>query len=560
MYKPTLFLLSLLSMLASCKTIPTNGINATKETTDIIKPEIKVALSTEKLIENELKKARTSALSGDIETAEKIIYWFQKEVLSNYKTETHNRIIEEIHKLLAPYVITEYKKNPEKWSGEGHLKHINTYYAHHFNPINREFYVQNIIKLAVNVIDEFKGYEKKYENKNKFSFNLVKATYLKEVFADFIKVEGERELSVLYKLGQEFHENLASRPDTTELLKLIHLRISWYVFHGDHIELPDYKSFRSNKLNMAVTSNNRDCGSYLTSFGDKLLFENNKDIGIHIKLTKCGKVKLGGFGYRTRDKIKKTKWEKYKEKVPVYSTSTSYETNETSGFIPDMGQTSRCLEIRNNRCVSSYTTATNPGAGISRTFLTPKYETSITGYRTVTKYKPVVYEESVYRYSPFTTTQYNVIRGDVTLKVAGKTYTSSLRYNDISSSASETAVNKQIRVLTKKAGEEVTDFNKQYAYTKQYHKLLIQLEKTKESIKRESIIAEMHFLYALINDKSKLGKIPNDVFKDKYDVAVFLFKALDPKTKEVERHFYIKGTRLLYDGSYKKHKVNFELN
>ena len=119
------------------------------------------------LIENELKKARTSALSGDIETAEKIIYWFQKEVLTKYKTDTHKRIIEEIHKLLAPYVITEYKKNPEKWSSEGHLKHINTYYAHHFNPIDREFYVQNIIKLALNVIEEFKGYKKKYENKNK---------------------------------------------------------------------------------------------------------------------------------------------------------------------------------------------------------------------------------------------------------------------------------------------------------------------------------------------------------------------------------------------------------
>ena len=51
MYKPTLYLLSLLSMLASCKTIPTNSTNATTETTDIIEPEIKVFLNTEKLIE-----------------------------------------------------------------------------------------------------------------------------------------------------------------------------------------------------------------------------------------------------------------------------------------------------------------------------------------------------------------------------------------------------------------------------------------------------------------------------------------------------------------------------
>ena len=560
MYKPTLYLLSLLSILASCKTIPTNSTNATTETTDIIEPEIKVFLNTEKLIENELKKARTSALSGDIETAEKIIYWFQKEVLTKYKTDTHKRIIEEIHKLLAPYVITEYKKNPEKWSSEGHLKHINTYYAHHFNPIDREFYVQNIIKLALNVIEEFKGYKKKYENKNKFSFNLVKATYLKEVYADFIKIEGERELSVLYKLGREYHENLASRPDTSDLLKLIHLRIAWYAFHGDHIELPGYESFRSNKMNMTVTSDSKDCSSYLTSFGDKFLFENDKNIGIHINLTNCGKVTSGGFSYRTRDKIKKTRWEKFEVKVPVYNTSTSYETNETSGFIPNMGQTSRCLEKRNNRCVSSYTTTADPDAGSNSTYLTPKHKTTISGYRTVTKYKPVVYEESVYRYAPLKTTKHNVIRGKVILKVAGETYTSRLEYDDNSSSASETAVNTQIRILTKKVGREVTDFNKDYAYVKRYHKLWTQLEKTEESIKRESIIAEMYFLYALIYDKSQLKKIPNDIFRDKYDVRELLLAALDPKTKEAERYFYIKGTRLLYDGSYEKHMVDFDLN
>lgn len=494
-------------------------------------------------VQLELESALKFARAGDIATTEQIVNWCCKLSESKAETHPHHKQVKEVLKALAPHVARAFRANPEPWKSDEKIKHMTQYYAPYFYPNERKAVETLFMEWATNDIRLIN----EYLSKHQYRLAVKKVEYLEDIYANFISLESDMSLPVINARARKYHELLASRPGISDWTKLAHERIAWYFFKSDYVPLPEYKVHGENKLKTKIVSElndycfpdkNRDWKYYLLD---------NKDAEVTIDLFDC---KFAGqrAGYQKRGMVTKTRWKTYEEKVPIYESITTYEEHKTSSYKIDMGQTTKCLTTKNNRCTSSYRTTADPVVVPASTYLIPKTKKTLVGYKTVTRRQAINYQEPgiIYRSGA----NWSAITGKVHM-----TYQGEYRYKDIHVDKDYIVkeINSAFIELANKFDLKASvHFDHQNAYDYRYNELQEILSETKDLSQRESLTAQLMYLYSLLDSKPILKSKSNNIFKDQYGIGLEMADALNPSMKQPESS-NIKDTQLLYDKSTEKY-------
>jgi len=498
----------------------------------------------------ELETAFQFALQGDIAAAEQIVNWCCDFSESEDQAHPHHEQVEEILKALAPHVAMTFLDNPQQWKSDERIKHIIKNYAPYFNPKDLKAVKARFLEWATKDILLIKD----YISNQQYLLAQEKAEYLNDVYAEMIILDSEISLPVINARARKYHELLASRPEISVWTKLAHERIAWFFFKGNYVSMPEYKVHGENKLKIKTVSKLDDyCFPYKNRDWEFYLLD-NKEAEVTIDLYDCKFAGIkNSYSYQKRGMVTKTRWETYEEKVPVYESITTYEEHKTTSYKLDMGQTTKCLTTKNNRCTSTYRTTADPVVVPESTYLIPKTENTLVGYKTVTRRRAINYQE------PGLTTRsggahWSAITGKVHMTYQGA-YSYKAIYVDKDFIVGE--LHSAFRDLANEFDLKASiNFDHQNAYQYRYDELLEILLETKDLPLRESLTAQLFYLYSLIDSKPTVKPKSENIFKDKYGIGLEMAGALDPKMKEPEPS-KIKGTRLLYDKSaeqYTPHK------
>ena len=508
-------------------------------------------------INHKLDEAKKLAIAGNIDDVHEILEWCCN--LKQFRDQTHPNYhqIEEIRKILAPYVAHTFNNNPEKWKTHAQIKHITHYYIRYFSDAEREATRAILIEHAAKHIDKIK----QYVAKQKYYPAIKTAELLQEIYGESVAIETAYSLPVLYARARKYHQLLASNPDASLWTQRLHQRIAWYLFQDHYIPMPEYKVYGENKANVKFETAcdwYDNWGKGQSYYRDFIVLE-EKEATVRISLFGCRNEGMIG-GYQKRGMVTKTRWETYEEKVPVYETTTVYEQHKTASYKLDTGQTIKCLSETDQRCTSSFRTTADPIIVPESTYTIPRTKKTIVGYKTVKRKRSVTYK------TPGLVTTgargWSSVEGSVIVSIKG----GSNELNKVKS--------KSFYVDTKKLQEEINslvlelstqldikialDFDQQTAYTERYNERLNSLSSTDDILEKESLYAELQYLQALI--KKKVGKIPDNIFQQRYGIDPLTMAAvLNPENNNPGSYIYVKGTQYLYEPDDKKYSPRLQL-